>query len=79
MRGNTFEQVAMLSTLTPDELVPKHHPIRRIKVIVERALAELSPEFDAMYSKIGHRALWAGFRPAGASRTCRARSSRLPW
>jgi transposase len=53
MRGNTFEQAAMLSTLTPDELVPKDHPIRRIKVIVEKALAELSPEFDAMYSKIG--------------------------
>jgi transposase len=53
MRGNTFEQVAMLSTLTPDELVPKEHPIRRIKVIVEKALRELSPEFDAMYSKIG--------------------------
>jgi hypothetical protein len=32
MRGNTFEQVAMLSTLTPDQLVPKEHPIRRIKV-----------------------------------------------
>ncbi|PZR83490.1 MAG: IS5 family transposase [Candidatus Aeolococcus gillhamiae] len=53
MRGNSFEQVAMLSTLTPDELVPKDHPIRRIKVIVEKALAELSPQFDAMYSKIG--------------------------
>ena len=53
MRGNTFEQVAMLSTLTPDELVPKDHPIRRIKVIVEKALAELSPQFDAMYSRIG--------------------------
>jgi hypothetical protein len=32
MRGNTFEQAAMLSTLTPDKLVPKDHPIRRIKV-----------------------------------------------
>lgn len=53
MRGNTFEQVSMLSTLTPDELVPRDHPIRRIKVIVEQALAELSPQFDAMYSKIG--------------------------
>jgi len=53
MRGNTFEQVAMLSTLTPDQLVPKDHPIRRIKVIVEKALAELSPTFDAMYSTIG--------------------------
>ena len=53
MRGNNFEQVSMLSTLTPDQLVPKDHPIRRIKVIVEKALAELSPQFDAMYSKIG--------------------------
>ncbi|MBJ7596382.1 MAG: transposase [Candidatus Dormibacteraeota bacterium] len=53
MRGNTFEQVAMLSTLTPDELVPVDHPIRRIKAIVETALAELSPQFDAMYSTIG--------------------------
>src|SRR5450759_2305653 len=53
MRGNTFEQVAMLSTLTPAELVPRDHPIRRIKVIVERALADLSPESDEMYGKIG--------------------------
>ncbi len=53
MRGNTFEQVPMLSTLTPDQLVPKDHPIRLIKVIVEKALAELSQEFDAMYSKVG--------------------------
>ena len=53
MRGNRSEQVEILSTLTPDELVPTDHPIRRIKVIVEQALDELSPDFDAMYSKIG--------------------------
>jgi hypothetical protein len=34
-------------------LVPKDHPIRGIKVIVEQALLELSPAFGAMYSKIG--------------------------
>lgn len=53
MRGNNFEQVPMLSTLTPDQLVPRDHPIRRVKVIVEKALAELSPQFSTMYSKIG--------------------------
>jgi len=53
MRGNTFEQVSMLTALTPDQLVPRDHPIRRIKVIVERALTQLSPELDKMYSKIG--------------------------
>ena len=53
MRGNTLEQVEILSTLTPDELVPSDHPIRRIKVIVDRALAELHADFDAMYSRVG--------------------------
>jgi transposase len=53
MRGNTLEQVEILSTLTPDELVPSDHPIRRIRVIVDRALAELHADFDAMYSRVG--------------------------
>jgi len=53
MRGNTLDQVTMLSTLTPDELVPQDHPIRRIKVVVEVALKELSPQFDTMYAKNG--------------------------
>lgn len=53
MRGSNREQVEILSTLTPDELVPRDHPIRRIKVIVERALAELHSDFDAMYSRVG--------------------------
>lgn len=42
-----------ISTLTPDELVPNDHPIRRIKVIVDRALAELDADFAVMYSRVG--------------------------
>ena len=53
MRGSNLEQAEILSTLTPDELVPRDHPIRRIKVIVDRALAELHSDFDAMYSRVG--------------------------
>ena len=53
MRGNRSEQVEILSTLTPDELVPVDHPIRRIKAIVDRALAELDADFAAMYSRVG--------------------------
>jgi hypothetical protein len=33
--------------------VPTDHPLRRIKVIVDRVLAELSPVFDAMYGHPG--------------------------
>ena len=53
MRGNTSIQVEILSALTPDQLVPQDHPIRQIKPIVDRALAELSPTFNTMYAKVG--------------------------
>jgi hypothetical protein len=57
MRGSTQRQVLMLSTLTPERLVPADHPIRRIKVIVERALGELSPTFDVMYARNGRASI----------------------
>jgi transposase len=57
MRGNSSQQVPMLSILTPEELVPTDHPLRRIKVIVDRALAELSPVFDAMYASNGRASI----------------------
>src|SRR5438477_6661161 len=53
MRGSKIEQGEMLSALTPNDLVPADHPIRRIRVIVDAALAELHSEFDAMYSRVG--------------------------
>ena len=53
MRGAKEEQAQMLLGVTADELVPKDHPIRRIRAIVDDVLAKLSPQFDAMYAKIG--------------------------
>jgi len=52
MRGETTHQVRMLA-ITPDALVPQDHPIRKIKPIVDRALAELSPLFEQIYSRQG--------------------------
>ena len=52
MRGDTTRQVRMLA-ITPDALVPQDHPIRQIKPIVERALAELSPLFEQIYARVG--------------------------
>jgi hypothetical protein len=46
MRGKPEKQITMLSALTPEQLVPQDHPIRRIKPIVDRALSELSPTFN---------------------------------
>ncbi|MBF6607077.1 MAG: IS5 family transposase [Chloroflexi bacterium] len=53
MRGDATQQLEMLSPVTPDTLVPKAHPIREIRALVDRALGELSPVFDAMYAAAG--------------------------
>ena len=52
MRGKTDRQTSLLS-VTPDQLIPQDHPIRRIKPVVEAVLRELSPTFDAMYHERG--------------------------
>lgn len=53
MRGMPERQLAMLTTLSPEELIPPDHPIRRIRVVVEAVLAELDEEFSAMYARSG--------------------------
>jgi len=53
MRGKVEKQITMLSSLTPDQLVPQGHPIRHIKPIVDNALNELSPIFNRMYAEMG--------------------------
>ena len=53
MRGKVENQIDMLSSLTPDQLVPQDHPIRHIKPIVDQALKEFSPVFNQMYADWG--------------------------
>lgn len=53
MRGKAEQQALILSAVTPDQLVPQDHPIRQVKPIVDRALAELSPTFNQMYARVG--------------------------
>jgi transposase len=53
MRGRRNPQASMLACVDLDERVPSHHPLRSIKCVADRALAELSPTFDAMYGTGG--------------------------
>ena len=53
MRGRRDTQVTMLSLVTANDLVPEDHPIRQIKPMVDKALAELSPTFAGMYAEGG--------------------------
>ena len=66
MRGDAECQTEMLLALTLDRLVPEDHPIRRIKSIVERVLARLSPLFDEIYAERG--------RPSIPPDTCSRRA-----
>jgi len=53
MRGCDNSTEAMFVFLSPESFVPKNHPLRAIRKMVDRALTELDPEFQAMYSHIG--------------------------
>jgi transposase len=47
----------MLMSLSPDELIPPDHPIRRIRRVVDEVLTELDGVFDAMYASTGRRSV----------------------
>ena len=53
MRGDAERQSNIMLALTPGDFVPADHPIRRIKPIVDAALQQLAPLFDAMYARRG--------------------------
>jgi transposase len=53
MRGSSDPQLAMLTTLSTEELIPTDHPIRKIRVVVDAVLAELDDVFDQMYAAGG--------------------------
>jgi transposase len=53
MRGADHQQGGMFSYVSLEDRVPKSHPLRRMRAMVDTALAELSPEFEALYSKVG--------------------------
>lgn len=57
MRGNPDPQLAMLTTLSTEELIPADHPIRKIRVVVDAVLAELDPIFETMYASSGRRSV----------------------
>jgi len=43
----------MFSYISPEARVPKDHPLRPLRRMVDTVLTELSPEFDALYSRVG--------------------------
>ena len=53
MRGTVDDQMAMLSTLSTEDLIEADHPIRSIRATVDEVLAGLDGELGAMYPARG--------------------------
>jgi transposase len=53
MRGGDAQTEKLFCYVSPDSYVPKDHPLRPVKKMVDRALRELYPEFTKMYSHTG--------------------------
>lgn len=57
MRGEGNRQPQMFSYVDLECRVPRHHPIRKVRRIVDKGLAELAPAFEEMYSETGRRSI----------------------
>lgn len=53
MRGTDVTQGALFSYVSLEDRVPKTHPLRRLRLLVDGVLASMSAEFSARYSHTG--------------------------
>lgn len=53
MRGKSPQQPSLLALVSVESRVPRNHPLRSIKPLVDEVLRGLSPTFDEMYSGVG--------------------------
>jgi transposase len=53
MRGADYQQSGMFSYISAERRVPEDHPLRTIRAMVDAALCNMGPQFDAMYAKVG--------------------------
>src|SRR6266566_8600953 len=53
MRGDDLQQAGMYSYLSPEQRVPQDHPLRAIRKLSDAVFAELSPQFDKLYARMG--------------------------
>jgi transposase len=57
MRGADEQTGALFSYLSPEAMVPKDHPLRAIRPLVNAALARLSPDFTRLYAPTGRSSI----------------------
>lgn len=53
MRGSDEQQEWMFSYISAEKRVPKDHPLRSVRTMVDVVLDDLSPLFESLYAKTG--------------------------
>src|SRR5947209_3305957 len=53
MRGSDRQTGQLFSYASPESLVPRDHPLRAIRLLVNAALERLAPAFAAIYADSG--------------------------
>src|SRR6476660_5780817 len=57
MRGADEQTGSLFSYLSPEAMVPKDHPLRAIRPLVNAALARLSSDFTRLYALTGRASI----------------------
>jgi transposase len=57
MRGPDIQQDTLFSMVSPERRVPKDHPLRSIRKMVDQALKALDSEFAVLYSVYGRESI----------------------
>ena len=53
MRGDDQDSSGMFSYLSAEQRIPKDHPLRALRRMVDAVLEELSPQFSKLYATVG--------------------------
>jgi transposase len=53
MRGDDQQPDSMFSYVSPEQRVPRDHPLRPIRQLVDEILRDMSREFDTLYASVG--------------------------
>jgi len=57
MRGADHGQGGMFSYVSLEARVPESHPLRPLRALVDRALAGLDRDFEALYERTGRNSV----------------------
>ncbi len=53
MRGTDIQQEGLFSCVSPETRIPKDHPLRALRAMLNAALAELTGQFETVYADTG--------------------------